>query len=764
MSDYKKVIQLQFDYSQMSSSVTEVTRKMGLLDAEFKNAKESAKSYADENTQLELEIQHLSEKINLQSQRVKLNKEALDNATKSGELNKSQMDKIRKEYLNSESQLIKLNNALNDSKEKLYNATEGAGSYKTKLNELDQQIKTIEATEKLNSEQLKSNATEAEKLSSAIKTLSEKISIQEQKVNLSKEAFDKATESGKSNEQELERLKQQYINNQTQLVQMNNNLDDCKQKLNGVNEPAQQLGEKLDKSGESAVDIASKLYIVQEALQKVKEGLMAYVDFDESMAKVATIADTSAVSINKLKEGVYDISKATGQSAETIADALYECISSNVDTQNALSVTEQAAKLAKVGFTDCATSVDILTTILNSYGDAAGTASSISDKLILTQNLGKVTVDELGSSFGKVAGLASQAGLSLDEVLAVIATLTQNGIAGSEAVTSLKAAISNIIKPTDAATELASKLGIQFNATSLSSKGLSGFLEDVQRKCRGNTEKMAELFGSTEALNAMLVLTGSGADTFANALTDISSASGTTEQALDSYSSTGTRFNASTNALKTSLIQLGDALSPIIDFIGIFFTVLSNIPTPIYLIIGALAAATLAIKGIAVAQAALTTIQTAATAVMAVFGGTAALTTASLTPMLLIIVAIVAAIGLLIGGVVSVKKAMEEAKTSAGSLISSASSVTTSMQNASSKSVGYNASGTNYFNGGETWVGEAGPEKIRLPKGTQILSNRDSMQQSGTNNYYFTVEARTIKEINDMYNLVKQEQMARRRL
>ncbi|MBR0940263.1 hypothetical protein ABIF68_007305 [Bradyrhizobium japonicum] len=44
--------------------------------------------------------------------------------------------------------------------------------------------------------------------------------------------------------------------------------------------------------------------------------------------------------------------------------------------------------------------------------------------------------------------------------------------------------------------------------------------------------------------------------------------------------------------------------------------------------------------------------------------------------------------------------------------------------------VGQNAAGTDSWRGGETWVGESGPEKVRLPAGSQIVPN-DIARQRG---------------------------------
>lgn len=46
-------------------------------------------------------------------------------------------------------------------------------------------------------------------------------------------------------------------------------------------------------------------------------------------------------------------------------------------------------------------------------------------------------------------------------------------------------------------------------------------------------------------------------------------------------------------------------------------------------------------------------------------------------------------------------------------------------------SVTGHATGTRYFSGGLTWVGEQGPELMALPRGTQIVPNRKSMDMAG---------------------------------
>lgn len=68
---------------------------------------------------------------------------------------------------------------------------------------------------------------------------------------------------------------------------------------------------------------------------------------------------------------------------------------------------------------------------------------------------------------------------------------------------------------------------------------------------------------------------------------------------------------------------------------------------------------------------------------------------------------------------------------------------------------GYNASGTDYWYGGRTLIGENGPEMAILPQGTRILTAQESRQVSGGDTYNITIPASSIKEFEDIIRIVK---------
>ena len=61
----------------------------------------------------------------------------------------------------------------------------------------------------------------------------------------------------------------------------------------------------------------------------------------------------------------------------------------------------------------------------------------------------------------------------------------------------------------------------------------------------------------------------------------------------------------------------------------------------------------------------------------------------------------------------------------------------------------YNAAGNDNWRGGLTWVGEAGPELVSLPRGSQIYSNQESRDIGGGTNVY-NITVANIQELDEL--------------
>ena len=72
---------------------------------------------------------------------------------------------------------------------------------------------------------------------------------------------------------------------------------------------------------------------------------------------------------------------------------------------------------------------------------------------------------------------------------------------------------------------------------------------------------------------------------------------------------------------------------------------------------------------------------------------------------------------------------------------------------------GHNATGNDNWRGGLTWVGEAGPELVALPRGSQIFNNQDSRNVGSITIGTIVIDAKNVKEFNDIIEIVRSQEI-----
>jgi TP901 family phage tail tape measure protein len=321
------------------------------------------------------------------------------------------------------------------------------------------------------------------------------------------------------------------------------------------------LGKAAVKAG-AAIAVAGAAAVGAWAAKGIKDA----IEYDTALRKVSTVADTTTVSMEQLSRGLMNVSNDTGTAVAELAELQYSAIVSGIKTADSVSFVETAVKAATAAFTDSATVIDGLTAVLNAYGMEASQASTIAGQMLITNNLGKTSFEELNGALGKVLPTAARLNIGTDELFASLTALTANSIETPKAVKGLEKILETVQKPTDAAAKAARRLGIDFSVSALRSKGLAGFLEDIKQKTGGSEEAIMALFGSVESLNAITVLTGKGAGQFTEALSAMQNATETLDSAFQTIdASPAKRWGDIMNIIKNAGISLGTKLLPIIE-------------------------------------------------------------------------------------------------------------------------------------------------------------------------------------------------------
>lgn len=451
----------------------------------------------------------------------------------------------------------------------------GEETFKQSLSKIETGLKNVKAAQTgLNSEYDKGDKS-LSKLAQQQQLLQAKLTLQRQKLEEIRKEHERVAQAEGENSDKAQDLARQYEyaraqcnNTERELQGLSKELSEAESKTKKFKETLASAGGKLEEIGEKITKVGTTL---TKTLTTTLGGALGYctkqfLDFEEGMNTVATIADTTEVSLAELSQGAIKASNETGVAAKQITEAAYSAISAGVDTKNAMDFTAKAAKAAKAGLTDVSTTVNGSTSIMNAWKIASEDATMVFDKMIVAQNKGKTTIGEIAGSIGQITGLAPQLNISLDETLSAIAALTKNGVQTSTAINGLKNVFSAVLKPTSEATQRAKELGLEFNAAAIQSKGLTGFLADVIDKTGGSEEELAKLFGSVQGLSSVMLLAKGAAGDYADTLAAMGESAGELDKAFSTVTSgRAAQLSKAMNELNNNAIMLGQAAAPMVD-------------------------------------------------------------------------------------------------------------------------------------------------------------------------------------------------------
>lgn len=300
--------------------------------------------------------------------------------------------------------------------------------------------------------------------------------------------------------------------------------------------------------------------------------------FGAAMKAANTMAGKNAEGFANLKGQVADLSKTLLIARDELANGLYQVISNGVPEDNWIDYLNKSAKASVGGIADLGETVKVTSTVIKNYGLAWDAAESVQDKIQLTAKNGVTSFEQLAQALPRVTANASTLGVSIDELLASFATLT--GVSGNtnEVATQMAAIFTALVKPSSEATEMAEKMGIEFNAASIQAAGgLRNFLTQLDASVKeyaaanGVLEQQvyAKLFGSAESLRALTPLTNQLAEKFSENVDAMANSAGTINAAYNEMSSTG---SATTQMLKN---QLGAITDVVAGFVGGAMPILS---------------------------------------------------------------------------------------------------------------------------------------------------------------------------------------------
>lgn len=206
-----------------------------------------------------------------------------------------------------------------------------------------------------------------------------------------------------------------------------------------------------------------------------------YSDFTAQLSQVKALTDLDAQTMDQVKAKAMELGDATTFSSTEAAQGMTELLKAGVSIKDVLGdASEAALNLATAGGLGMGEAAEIMSTAMNAFH--MDDATHAADILAGAANASATSVQEMRYSLAACSAVAAGAGVSFDDTNTALAVFAQNGLKGSDAGTSLKTMLQNMIPTTKTQMEAFAELNL------LTENGTSAFFD-----ASGNMKSMADI-------------------------------------------------------------------------------------------------------------------------------------------------------------------------------------------------------------------------------------------------------------------------------
>lgn len=239
-------------------------------------------------------------------------------------------------------------------------------------------------------------------------------------------------------------------------------------------------------------------------------------DFEAQMSRVKAISGATGDTFEQMKQQAIDLGAKTAFSAKESAAGMENLASAGFNAQEIMKAMPGLLDLAAVSGGDVALASENTATALRGFGLEASEAGHVADVFARAAADTNAEVGDMGEALKYVAPLANSMGISLEETAAAIGIMSDAGIKGSQAGTTLRGALSRLARPTKAMQDTMDNLGVSFYDADGKMKPLKTQVELLKKAFEGLTPEQQQnalvtLYGQ-ESLSGMMALIDKGPD------------------------------------------------------------------------------------------------------------------------------------------------------------------------------------------------------------------------------------------------------------
>lgn len=348
-----------------------------------------------------------------------------------------------------------------------------------------------------------------------------------------------------------------------------------------------RLGTNLNRTGRQlSLRVTAPLTLAAGAISKLSG------DFEASMNRVSALSSATGDDLERLSGLARQLGADTQFSASEAADAMGFLAQAGFQVEAIYKSMPSTLNLAAAAQLDMGSSADIVSNILTGFGlpvEQLGSAVDILTKAFISSN---TNLQALGEGMKFVGPVAAGYQVSIEQTTAALGALSNAGIQGGMAGTTLRGIINTLGKETD-------KLGISTLDAAGAMRPLADIIDDLNATGISTTRTM-EVFGD-RAGPGMVALMAQGGQSLRAFTAELEDAEGTAQRVAETQmAGLNGMIKELQSAVEELALALGDAglLAAVKAMVGgltNFVRALNDAPVfvkQVTLVVGALAAAT----------------------------------------------------------------------------------------------------------------------------------------------------------------------------
>ena len=329
---------------EYKQAISEIGSGMKVLDAEMRKVTSAYGKNADSAKLLGQQNDILQRQIYSQTEKIRYMQEALKNSVKkTGESSKATMA-WKASLQNATAKLNDLNNQMRENEKRMEGEKEQ--KYRKNIERLSASMDVLDAEMRKVSAKYADNAESAELSAAKTDLLTQKISLQYDKIDNLKAALEEAAENYGSNAVETLRWEKELNNAEAELYKLNGQLKNNTEQIEDTTTATEDAGQSMGNLGDVVNGLTSKLGIQLPDSMKSSMNAMGSLDAQSlalaggfaAVAAALVKAEKAMISMTKesaaFADNIITLSMQTGQSTQQLQEFAYasELIDVSVDT------------------------------------------------------------------------------------------------------------------------------------------------------------------------------------------------------------------------------------------------------------------------------------------------------------------------------------------------------------------------------------------------------------------------------------------------